>query len=130
MDETIEKKVLEESSDFSILSMFLQADVVVKIVIVLLVFSSVWSWAIIFSKYTSLKNILLESEEFEENFYASETLSKLSKRLGSQPTHPMEAVFFSAMVYFERIKTGFSNKSFEFKKSFCDSVKKEMQIVS
>ncbi len=129
MDETIEKKVLEESSDFSILSMFLQADVVVKIVIVLLVFSSVWSWAIIFSKYTSLKNILLESEEFEENFYASETLSKLSKRLGSQPTHPMEAVFFSAMVYFERIKTGFSNKSFEFKKSFCDSVKKEMQIV-
>ena len=94
MDETIEKKVLEESSDFSILSMFLQADVVVKIVIVLLVFSSVWSWAIIFSKYTSLKNILLESEEFEENFYASETLSKLSKRLGSQPTHPMEAVFF------------------------------------
>ena len=59
--------------------MFLQADVVVKIVIVLLVFSSVWSWAIIFSKYTSLKNILLESEEFEENFYASETLSKLSK---------------------------------------------------
>ena len=129
MDETIEKKVLEESSDFSILSMFLQADVVVKIVIVLLVFSSVWSWAIIFSKYTSLKNILLESEEFEENFYASETLSKLSKRLGSQPTHPMEAVFFSSMVYFERIKTGFSNKSFEFKKSFCDSVKKEMQIV-
>ena len=66
MDETIEKKVLEESSDFSILSMFLQADVVVKIVIVLLVFSSVWSWAIIFSKYTSLKNILLESEEFED----------------------------------------------------------------
>jgi len=109
--------------------MFLQADVVVKIVIILLIFSSVWSWAIIFSKYTSLKNILLESEDFEENFYASETLSKLSKRLGSQPTHPMEAVFFSAMVYFERIKTGFSNKSFEFKKSFCENVKKEMQIV-
>ncbi|MBS91750.1 MAG: protein TolQ [Rickettsiales bacterium] len=129
MDETIEKKILEESNDFSIFSMFLQADVVVKIVIILLVLSSVWSWAIIFSKYTSLKNILLESEDFEENFYASETLSKLSKRLGSQPTHPMEAVFFSAMVYFERIKTGFSNKSFEFKKSFCDSVKKEMQIV-
>ena len=129
MDETIEKKVIEESSDFSIYSMFLQADIVVKIVIITLIFSSIWSWAIIFSKYTSLKNILIESEEFEENFYASETLSKLSKRLGSQPTHPMEAVFFSAMVYFERIKTGFSNKSLEFKKSFCENVKKEMQIV-
>ena len=41
----------------------------------------------------------------------------------------MEAVFFSAMVYFDRIKTGFSNKNFEFKKSFCENVKKEMEIV-
>ena len=129
MDETIEKKVIEETSDFSILSMFLQADVVVKIVIIILIFSSIWSWAIIFSKYTSLKNILIDSEDFEENFYSSETLSKLSKRLGSQPTHPMESVFFSAMVYFEKIKTGFSNKNNEFKQKFCDNVKKEMEIV-
>ena len=129
MDETVEKVILEESKDFSILSMFFEADIVVKIVILILLFSSVWSWAIIFSKYTHLKNILFETEEFEEKFYASETLSKLSKRLGSQPTHPIEAVFFSSMVYFERIKSGFANKSFEFKKSFCENVKKEMDIV-
>ena len=71
----------------------------------------------------------METEDFEEKFYSSETLSKLSKRIGGQPTHPMEAVFFAAMVYFDRIKTGFSNKNFEFKKSFCDNVKKEMEIV-
>ncbi|MEL0246446.1 MAG: protein TolQ [Alphaproteobacteria bacterium] len=129
MDETIDKKIIEEASDFSIFSMFLQADIVVKIVIIILIFSSIWSWAIIFSKYTSLKNILIDSEDFEENFYSSETLSKLSKRLGSQPTHPMESVFFSAMVYFEKIKTGFSNKNNEFKQKFCDNVKKEMEIV-
>ena len=130
MDETIEKKILEESSnDFSILSLFFQADVVVKIVIILLIFSSIWSWAIIFSKYTLLKNILIDTEDFEENFYGSETLSKLSKKLGSQPTHPIEAVFFSAMVYFEKVKSGFSNKNFDFKKAFCENVKKEMLIV-
>ena len=129
MDETIEKKIIEESSDFSIFSLFLQADVVVKIVILLLLFSSVWSWTIIFSKYTRLKGIMMETEDFEEKFYSSETLSKLSKRIGGQPTHPMESVFFSAMVYFDRIKTGFSNKNFEFKKSFCENVKKEMEIV-
>ena len=71
----------------------------------------------------------METEDFEEKFYSSETLSKLSKRIGGQPTHPMEAVFFAAMVYFDRIKTGFSNKNFEFKKSFCENVKKEMEIV-
>ena len=130
MDETIEKKILEESSnDFSIISLFFQADIVVKIVIILLIFSSIWSWAIIFSKYTLLKNILIDTEDFEENFYGSETLSKLSKKLGSQPTHPIEAVFFSAMVYFEKVKSGFSNKNFDYKKAFCENVKKEMLIV-
>ena len=130
MDESIEKKILEESSnDFSILSLFFQADIVVKLVIILLIFSSIWSWAIIFSKYTLLKNILIDTEDFEENFYGSETLSKLSKKLGSQPTHPIEAVFFSAMVYFEKVKSGFSNKNFDYKKSFCENVKKEMLIV-
>ncbi len=130
MDETIEKKILEESTnDFSILSLFFQADVVVKIVIILLIFSSIWSWAIIFSKYTLLKNILIDTEDFEENFYGSETLSKLSKKLGSQPTHPIEAVFFSAMVYFEKVKSGFSNKNFDYKKAFCENVRKEMLIV-
>ena len=41
----------------------------------------------------------------------------------------MESVFFSAMVYFEKIKTGFSNKNDDFKQKFCDNVKKEMEIV-
>ena len=129
MDESVEKKIIEESTDFSIFSLFLQADIVVKIVILLLLISSIWSWTIIFSKYTNLKSILMETEEFEEKFYSSETLSKLSKRIGGQPTHPMEAVFFAAMVYFDRIKTGFSNKTFDFKKSFSENVKKEMEIV-
>ncbi len=129
MDESVEKKIIEESVDFSIFSLFLQADIVVKIVILILLLSSIWSWTIIFSKYTNLKRILMETEDFEEKFYSSETLSKLSKRIGGQPTHPMEAVFFAAMVYFDRIKTGFSNKNFDFKKSFCENVKKEMEIV-
>ena len=129
MDESVEKKIIEESADFSIFSLFLQADIVVKIVILILLLSSIWSWTIIFSKYTNLKSILMETEDFEEKFYSSETLSKLTKRIGGQPTHPMEAVFFAAMVYFDRIKTGFSNKNFDFKKSFCENVKKEMEIV-
>ena len=129
MDESVEKQIIEESADFSIFSLFLQADIVVKIVILILLLSSIWSWTIIFSKYTNLKSILMETEDFEEKFYSSETLSKLSKRIGGQPTHPMEAVFFAAMVYFDRIKTGFSNKNFDFKKSFCENVKKEMEIV-
>ena len=129
MDDTIEKKILDESQDFSILSLFLQADIVVKLVIITLLISSIWSWTIIFTKYAYLKSIMLDTNDFEERFYSSETLSKLSKSVGNQPGHPIEAVFFSAMVYFEKVKSGFNNKDFELKKSFCDNVKKEMEIV-
>ena len=52
MDETLEKIVLDEtSSTFSLMSLFLDADIVVKSVIVILIFASIWSWTIIFSKY-------------------------------------------------------------------------------
>ena len=129
MDDSIEKKVLEESVDFSIFSLFLQADVVVKIVIIVLLVCSIWSWTIIFTKYAFLKSIMIDSNDFEDRFYSSETLSKLSKSIGNHPRHPMESVFFSAMAYFEKMKSGFANKNFDFKKSFCENVKKEMEIV-
>ena len=129
MDDSIEKKVLEESVDFSIFSLFLQADVVVKVVIIALLVCSIWSWTIIFTKYAFLKSIMIDSNDFEDRFYSSETLSKLSKSIGNHPSHPMESVFFSAMAYFEKMKSGFANKNFDFKKSFCENVKKEMEIV-
>jgi biopolymer transport protein TolQ len=129
MDDSIEKKVLEESVDFSIFSLFLQADIVVKIVIIALLVCSIWSWTIIFTKYAFLKSIMIDSNDFEDRFYSSETLSKLSKSIGNHPSHPMESVFFSAMAYFEKMKSGFANKNFDFKKSFCENVKKEMEIV-
>ena len=72
---------------------------------------------------------MIDSNDFEDRFYSSETLSKLSKSIGNHPRHPMESVFFSAMAYFEKMKSGFSNKNFDFKKSFCENVKKEMEIV-
>ena len=65
----------------------------------------------------------------KKNFIQVKHSANYPKRIGGQPTHPMEAVFFAAMVYFDRIKTGFSNKNFDFKKSFCENVKKEMEIV-
>ena len=70
MDDNIEKKVLEESHDFSILSLFLQADIVVKLVIIILLISSIWSWTIIFTKYAYLKRIILDTNDFEERFYS------------------------------------------------------------
>ena len=105
MDNSVEKIVLDEvTNSFSIISLFYDADIVVKIVILMLIFASIWSWTIIFSKFSSLNSLFNDSNDFEENFYASDTLQKLSKKLGSHPTHPLESVFFSAMSYLDKIK--------------------------
>ena len=130
MDNSVEKVVLEEvTNNFSIFSLFFDADIIVKIVILMLIFASVWSWTIIFSKFSSLNSLFKDSNDFEENFYSSDTLQKLSKKLGSHPTHPLESVFFSAMSYIDKIKLTTSNKNYEFKKNLCERIEKEMVIV-
>ena len=130
MDNSVEKVVLEEvTNNFSIFSLFFDADIIVKIVILMLIFASVWSWTIIFSKFSSLNSLFKDSNDFEENFYSSDTLQKLSKKLGSHPTHPLESIFFSAMSFIDKIKLTTSNKNYEFKKNLCERIEKEMIIV-
>ena len=55
-----------------------------------------WSWTIIFAKYSQLKSLSKDSDNFEEDFYSAESLQKLFKKLGNQASHPMEAIFLSA----------------------------------
>ena len=130
MDETIDKiDLASDVSSFSAYSLFLEADIVVKIVMIILTFFSLWSWTIIFSKFSYLKRLINESDEFEEKFYASDTLQKLSKKLGSHPSHPLESVFFSAMGYVERIKLNTGMRNNDFKKNFCERIEREMNIV-
>ena len=56
------------SSDFSLWKLFLRADFVVKFVIILLIASSIFSWALIFDKFKLFKNINKSTEDFEKNF--------------------------------------------------------------
>ena len=130
MDDTVEKvDLISEVNNLSAYSLFLEADLVVKIVIIILIFFSLWSWTIIFSKFSFLNRLASESDEFEEKFYASDTLQKLSKKLSNHPSHPLESVFFSAMGYVERIKLNSGLKNNDYKKNFCERIEREMNIV-
>jgi biopolymer transport protein TolQ len=77
-----------------------------------------------------MKNLSNDSDDFEDTFYSTDTLQKLSKKLGSHPSHPMEAVFLSAMSYFNKISINADTKNYEFKKNFIERIEKEMFIVS
>ena len=64
---------LASSADFSLINLFIRADIIVKSVIVLLIGYSVYSWAIIIEKVKFFKKINISSEEFEEKFWRSKS---------------------------------------------------------
>ncbi len=83
--------------DFSMWSLFIRADWVVKAVILTLIYASVWCWAIIFDKITKMRKLNKLAQEFENTFWSGTSLDDLYNKIGSQPKDPMTAVFVSAM---------------------------------
>ncbi|MEX0759880.1 MAG: protein TolQ [Tistlia sp.] len=81
----------------SVWGLFLQADIVVKIVMLLLLAASFWSWAIIFDKLIRLRRLKRDADRFEETFWSGGSLDQLYDRIGDEPKDPFSAVFASAM---------------------------------
>jgi biopolymer transport protein TolQ len=88
--------------DVSISSLFLQADIVVKIVIIGLLVASVWVWAIVFEKTMSLRRAGRAADGFEDRFWSGGSLDELYEDEGTKPSHPMAAVFGAAMSEWRR----------------------------
>ena len=103
---------LASSADFSILNLFLRADVIVKSVIIILIASSVYSWAIIIEKYRLFKKINKSSEEFENKFWKSRSAESFYNSLPSDIDDPMANVFKDTMqvIVKSRSKSNLSNK--------------------
>ena len=81
------------STDFSIVQLFLRADIIVKSVIIILIAASVYSWAIIFDKYKLFKKINKTSDEFEEKFWKSKSAETFFNNLPANIDDPMAKVF-------------------------------------
>ena len=103
---------LASSADFSILNLFLRADIIVKSVMILLVASSIYSWAIIIEKYRLFKKINQSSEEFENKFWKSKSAESFYNNLPQDMDDPMANVFKDTMqvIVKSRSKSNLSNK--------------------
>ena len=103
---------LASNTDFSILSLFIRADWIVKSVIIILVASSVYSWAIIFDKLMMFRRINRESEEFEERFWKSKSAETFYNSLPANLDNPMATLFKDSMqaVMKSRSKTNLSQR--------------------
>ncbi len=106
MDRTVDAANLAATAggagDLSLLTLFWQADIVVKIVMVALLIASVWVWAIVFEKTTSLRRANRAANVFEDRFWSGGSLDELYEDEGAKPKHPIAAVFGAAMSEWRR----------------------------
>jgi biopolymer transport protein TolQ len=87
------------ATDFSLWSLFLRADIIVKSVILILILCSVYSWAIIFEKYKHFKLINETSDQFEKNFLNSSSIKELFGKVSKTSPDPMTTVFRSGATF-------------------------------
>ena len=88
---------LASNTDFSIISLFIRADIIVKTVIIILIASSIYSWAIIFEKIKMFKKIYKTTEEFENKFWKSKSAETFYNSLPANIEDPMANVFINSM---------------------------------
>ena len=88
---------LASSADFSLINLFIRADIVVKSVIIMLIACSIYSWAVIIEKYRLFKKINQSTEEFESKFWNSKSAETFYNNLPASVQDPMALIFKDAM---------------------------------
>jgi biopolymer transport protein TolQ len=114
------------ATDFSLWSLFLRADIIVKSVIIILILCSVYSWAIIFEKYKHFKLINETSDQFEKNFLNSSSIKELFGKVSKTSPDPMTTVFRSGATFLVENKST-SQLSEKLKRVMDVAIEKEIE---
>jgi biopolymer transport protein TolQ len=91
---------------FSFVELFVNAHIVVKIVMIGLLLSSVWSWAIIIEKLYAFRRARIEADRFEQMFWSGQSLEELYGVLSRGTAISMGALFVAAMREWKRSVEG------------------------
>ena len=119
---------LASSADFSITTLFLRADIIVKSVIIILIAASVYSWAIIIEKIRLFKKINQTSEEFEEKFWKSRSAESFYNSLPASIEDPMANVFKGSMQVVMKARSK-SNLSEKLQNVLEVNIEKQMNVI-
>ena len=90
--------------DLSILSLFFRADPIVKLVIIGLFISSIWSWAIIINKIKMIRKMNNVTKKFEDLFWSTSSLEDLYTKTESKNDNPMIAIFNKSMIEWLKLR--------------------------
>ena len=90
--------------DMSMFGLFMAADPLVKLVMLMLVLASIWCWALIFNKISLFKKQRKAMAAFDDEFWSGGSLEDLYNKTGDQPESAQAKVFVSAMYELRRAK--------------------------
>ncbi|EBA10398.1 protein TolQ [Sagittula stellata] len=93
---------LAQGIDFSFWALFARATLTVKLVMIMLIAASIWSWAIIIEKFVSYRKARREASRFDRMFWSGEPLDELFDQLGPEPKGRSERVFAAGMIEWRR----------------------------
>jgi biopolymer transport protein TolQ len=99
-------EVASSAPHLSLLTLFLQADYIVKGVMVGLLVCSVWVWAIAVDKIILYTRTSRAMDRFEQAFWSGQSLEELYRSISSRPNHSMAALFVAAMREWKRSLEG------------------------
>ncbi|MBB5572856.1 MULTISPECIES: protein TolQ [Rhizobium] len=83
--------------DITLWSLFMQAGLVVKLVMLGLLAASVWTWAIVIDKYLSYARARRQFDHFEQVFWSGQSLEELYRTLSERTNTGLSAIFVAAM---------------------------------
>lgn len=118
--------------DLSIISMFLNAGLVVKFVMLLLVIFSIGSWYIIFMKFILFKKVRQESDDFLETFWKSKNLAEAARSAQKTPLSPESQIFITGFSELQKISkskasSSEANETFEMRLAGMDNLKRALE---
>ncbi|MBL3571211.1 protein TolQ [Rhodovulum sp. BSW8] len=93
---------MAQEIDFSLLALFLRATITVKLVMLLLIVASFWSWSIIIQKIITYRKARAEAARFDEEFWSGEPLDELFDKIGPEPQAAPERIFAAGMMEWRR----------------------------
>lgn len=114
--------------DLSMWGLFIQSDIIVKVVMIMLVAASVWCWAIIFEKRSTLTKILRRAKKFDDAFWSGEPLDKLYNRIKKSPHDPLLKTFSAGMEEWESTVQGGMPDREELQASLRQRVERAMNV--
>ena len=127
MEEINNIDLVSESPDFSMFGLFMQADIVVKSVIIILIIASIYSWNVIVSKILRMRQLKKLEKEFEEIFWSGNSFEDLYETLNFNKTDPKSKIFCAAILEWKKSKSQF-DESLDLN-SLKDRMQRSMSVI-